>query len=392
MTKRIAIVGKGTAGVTAAVHFQRFFPEHEIVWYFDSSVPTQSVGEGSTLELPKNLWNGVGFSNTELKNVNGSYKTGVYKVNWGPKGENFYSEFPPPNIGYHFSAVELQSYLLEKLKDRVTVVDQNVDYKKVDADFVFNASGTPKTFENFYKSEYIPLNAAYVVQCPQDRPLFDYTLANARKHGWVFGIPLQNRLSFGYMYNKDISSEEEIREDLQDLIDQYKVKPEGEPNKLTFNNYYRKENFESGGRVAHSGNASFFLEPLEATSIGTMDRIQRMAFDIWSGNKSHQQANEEYLNFLNRTELVIMMHYAAGSAHKSDFWDYAQERGEKKLKEASKDPDFRNMYKLVRQLPSMNLAPVAPNFPEYGPWWAGAFYQNIKGLGLEKTLDKLVRF
>ena len=387
LKKKIAVIGKGTAGSQAVAHFNRFFPEHEISWYFDPEIPVQSVGEGSTLDFPANLYQNLGFYGRDLRKVNGTPKFGIYKENWGKDKKSFFHDFAPPQVSYHFSATELQDFVYEQMKDEVNVVKENVDIYNLDADFVFNASGKPKSFEKFNLSSYIPVNAAYVVQCPWDGPKFDYTLCIAKKHGWVFGIPLQNRCSIGYIYNKDITSEDEIKEDIQEVIDQYQLKPEGSPNKLEFSNYYRKENYEDNGRIIHSGNSSFFLEPLEATSVGTMDHIQRVAFDVWSGTTSHQVANFQYTQLLERTELVIMLHYAAGSQFKTDFWEYAQDKGQESIKNSLSDPDFNKLYNTVKAIEDVRFTPGG--YPEYGPWWLGAFVQNFEGLGLYQTIDKL---
>jgi tryptophan halogenase len=389
--KRIAVVGKGTAGSQAASHFNRFFPEAEIVWYFDSKKPVQSVGEGSTLELPVNLYNNIGFFNTDLPKINGTFKTGIYKENWGKRGNNFFHDFPPPQASYHFSAVELQDYIFNYLKNKIRIEDKNVDYKNLDADFVFNASGRPENFDNFHISEYIPVNAAHVVQCNWDYPRFDYTLAIAKPHGWIFGIPLQNRCSIGYIYNSDISSVEDLQKDMEDVFEEYGLTPSSDPNNLKFNNYYKKQNYELSGRIVHSGNASFFLEPLEATSIGTMDRVQRAAFDVWNGFKKAEVANKEYQDFMDKTELVIMLHYFAGSAFDTEFWRYAKEKAEKKIKGVAKDDHFKEICNIANQVSEMRYSPNSSNFPEYGPWWSGAFVQNFYGLGILDELNKIIR-
>lgn len=386
MSKRkIAIVGKGTAGSLAAAHFTRYLSEDaEIDWYFDPNKPTQSVGEGSTLNLPKNLFDTIGFTHGELAKIKGTFKTGIYKENWGTKNKNFFHDFSPPSSAYHFNAVELQNYLIKSLENKLNIIEQAVDYTDVDADFVLNASGVPQSFDDFHTSDYIPVNTAYITQCYWDRPEFDYTLTIAMKHGWIFGIPLQNRCSIGYLYNSDITRKEEILEDVQQIFQRYNLVPSNDTNSLNFKNYYRKSNFIQGGRVAHTGNASFFLEPLEATSIGFMDHIQRSAFEIWTGGISVQQANENYLSLINQIEFVIMMHYAAGSSFKSDFWSYAQERGMQKIKNTSDDKKLKEMYKSIAKVDRPELADRSVD--EYGLWWQGSFIQNIQGLGIERVM------
>jgi tryptophan halogenase len=385
--KRIAVVGKGTAGSQAVIHFARFFPDSDITWYFDPNIPTQSVGEGSTLALPTNLFNNIGFIHEDLKKINGTFKSGIYKENWGKNCNGFMHSFPPPSSGYHFNAIELQDYIYNKVKSEVSIVEKRIDYNNIDADFVFNASGKPDSQDDLYESNFIPVNAAYITQCYWDYPRFDYTLTIAGKYGWIFGIPLQNRCSIGYIYNSEINTEEQIAEDVKEVFEKYNLSPSTDTNSLKFKNYFRKKNYENNGKLVHSGNASFFLEPLEATSVYTMDTIQRASFDIWSGNKSAFDANREYVNTLNQIELMIMMHYAAGSKFDTEFWLYAQERGIKRLELASKDQHLKEIYRSIKNIKSINFAPK--NIPDYGSWWAGSFFQNINGLGLNDKMNKL---
>ena len=53
--KKLSIIGRGTAGCLNAIHFRHRIPDIDIDWYFDPKKPQQSVGEGSTLSLPRLL-------------------------------------------------------------------------------------------------------------------------------------------------------------------------------------------------------------------------------------------------------------------------------------------------------------------------------------------------
>jgi hypothetical protein len=381
--KRIAIVGKGTAGSQSAAHFARWFEGSEIVWYFDSSVPVQAVGEGSVLSFPRNLFDNIGFTHSDLKKIDGTFKTGVFKKGWG-KGDEFFHDFPPPNVSYHFNAVALQDYVADALKDKVKIKDESVDYRNIDADFVLNASGKPSSYDDFYISDYIPVNAASVFHCEWDEPRFDYTLAIARPYGWVFGVPLQNRCAIGYLYNEQINSEEEVAADVEAVLSEYGLEV-SRVAKFSFKNYYRRNNTEQMGRIFHNGNASFFLEPLEATSVGVMNTIQRSATDFWMGNSSLSYAENLYLQKINETETMIMMHYAAGSVFDTPFWNYAKERGIKKIEDSRFDGALREIY--TRSVYSASLE-KASHEEGYSVWWEGSFIQNVAGLGIKPLMDK----
>lgn len=390
--KKIAVIGKGTAGSQAVAHLYRHFPEAEIFWHFDPNKPAWAVGEGSQTQLPKNLFRNIGFTTQDLIKINGTLKTGILKENWGPSGEQFFHNFPNGSVGYHFSATELQNQIYSMVKDRVEIVEGETNYMDLDVDFVMNASGKPSSLKNFYVSDYIPVNSAYVTQCYWDFPKFNHTLTIAGRHGWVFGIPLQNRCSIGYVYNKKISSIDEIKIELEEIFNKYGLTPSSTTSEVSFASYYRPDTFEE--RVVHNGNSSFFLEPLEATSIASMDFIQKTAVNVWNGNDSVSQANKHFVNLMDQIELMIMLHYASGSRFKTPFWECAQEKGIKKLESKASDQHFRSMYEAVkkfRNFRDIRFAPGIDEIGEYGTWPAASYIENLNGLKLFDTIEKIFK-
>lgn len=380
MMKKLAIIGRGTAGCLAVTHYLKY-TNWDIEWYFDDNIKPQSVGEGSDFVLPRELRQNIGFLYNDLDKFDGSIKLGIHKENWGT-GTTFLHSFDPPSIALHFSAVKMQDYIISKVRDnpRLTIHNKNITYDELDCDFIMDCSGAPSSYEDFNTVADVPVNAAYVVQCPWERARFNHTLTLARPYGWVFGIPLADRCSFGYLYNKDITSNSDVVDDLlNNVIPQYDVVP-GDTNNTTFGNYYRKKNFD--GRVCYNGNASFFLEPLEATSISTMNFINRLAYDNWMGEgRAQQEINNEYSAYVNCTLDIIMMHYAAGSTFDDEFWKIARERGAKYLKRIVTNPLIN------KRLLGDNSIEV-----HHGPWGENSFDQNIRGLGLDKKFKSMARY
>lgn len=374
--KRIVVIGNGTAGMLTVMHYLKWADNSEIDLYFDPSIKPQSVGEGANLILPKNLGECLSFTYTDLENINGTLKYGIKKSGWTEK--EYTHHFLPGNVSYHFSAVELQNFILSTIKNRINIVEKNVNSSDIDADLIIDCSGTPKNYDDFYMSECIPVNSVYVTPCYWDVPRFNYTLTIARPYGWVFGIPLKNRCSIGYMYNHNINNLEEIKEDVKNVFTQYNLIPGSETNQFNFKNYYRKTNFTE--RVAYNGNCSFFLEPMEATSISTMDIIQRLTFDVHFLGMPIEIANKRYLEVIDEIENVIMLHYLTGSTYDTNFWDFAKHRAEKKLSSAMKDSKFVKMIS-----PGMEENTFA-----YGSWGYPSFQENIKGLGIYDRLLKLI--
>ena len=379
--KKITVIGAGTAGVLSLSHFLRW-TDWEIEWYNDTSIKPQAVGEGSTLDLPQNLYFYHNFRFDDLEKIDGTYKLGIRKKYWGELGKDFIHYFPPGSGAYHFNAVKLQNYIRERVSSnpRVRHVDGHVStYDQIDSNYIMDCSGKPNNYDDFEMSDFIPVNSVYVTQCWWDHAEFNYTLAIARPYGWVFGIPLQNRCSIGYMYNNNINTLDQVKEDVQHIFEEFRLTPSDTTNAFSFKNYYRKKNFD--GRVAYNGNASFFLEPLEATSIGFMDKINRRAFDVWNDYKDLEAANIFYTQKVKEIENVIMLHYAAGSVFDTEFWHWAQERGQRNISSLLNNRVFKLM--LASATGNMYEDMDDDGDKNYGTWARFSFQQNFQGLGLK---------
>jgi hypothetical protein len=387
MKKRIAIVGRGTAGSQAIIHYLKYMSNCEIQWYFDSTILTQSVGEGSTLTLPKNLFGNLNFNYSNFDEIDATLKTGIYKSGWGKSGKNFLHSFIPPEVSIHFNAKSLQDFIFERIKDKVSIFDETINVNKIDADYIMDCSGKPKDYNLFYESSFIPVNSAHITQCYWEYPRFQYTLTIARPYGWVFGIPLKNRCSIGYLFNKNINNIEDIKTDVLEIFNDYNLIPSENTNYLEFKNYYRKNNYEE--RIIHNGNSSFFLEPLEATSIELMNNIQRSSFDLWNNNSSLDYLNKTYHKNILQIETMIMLHYFSGSIYDTTFWKFAKKMGKKCIEKSLKcDNDFSRMIKYSINRNQMNMC---DNNLSYGTWWEGSFIQNINGLGIKEDLLSILK-
>jgi hypothetical protein len=384
--KKITVLGGGNAGVTAVSHFLRW-SDFEIDWISDSSTPAVPVGE-STLHSFTKIMSGINFRYENLKEIDGTVKLGIYKENWCDQPENtpFYESFFTGTIAFHISANTLQSYLQNFLKDQVNIIDKKItNTDEIDSDFIIDCRGFPKDYEDCNVSDYINVNTAYVTQCYWDYPKYDYTLTIARPYGWCFGIPLQNRLSIGYLYNSNINTLEEVKADVQNVFDRFGVTPSEDTVFLPFKSFYRKQNFTN--RIGYSGNSSFFLEPLEATSIDFMDSINRSAWEITHNTTTVNEANNLYIKKIEQIQTIIMLHYINGSAFNTDFWEFAKDRSNKRIEDALKnDPDF---VELVQRARSWSSAKDSEKLFVYGSWEPFLLRYNMLNLGLDKHIKAI---
>lgn len=396
MYRKVAILGRGTAGALSTSFFaNNFLSNHtEIEWYYDPNIPTRAVGEGADLSFTGALRKNLNFFHTDLFKLDGTYKSGIYKSGWNSNGSDFYHNFYPPTIAYHFNALKLQDFIYDKVinnqfNSKIKIIEKNISANEIDADFVMDCSGAPEQSElktNFLQMKYIPTNAVHVTQCFWDYPKFQYTIAEAVSHGWVFLIPLQNRCSVGYLYNHVITDLDIIKDDVKQIFEKYNLNPSENTNSFYYDNYIRKQNFNQN--IAYNGNASFFLEPLEATSISTMITIYQQAEMLWSNHITVDMANEKYYNYLVEIQNMIALHYFAGSKFKTPFWDFASQQANECIELALKTNKFYNVIK--NSLNSKNLIEDNIYDIEYSTWWIGSFIENIKGLGIEKKLINMI--
>jgi hypothetical protein len=232
----------------------------------------------------------------------------------------------------------------------------------------------------------IPVNSSYITQCYWDKPAFEYTNTVAMEHGWVFMVPLQNRCSVGYLYNSSISSEAEVAEDVKNIFKRFNLTPSKETNSVSFSNYYRKENFT--WNTGYNGNASFFAEPLEATTIGNVITTAHSSIHILFNPAHAETMNTKYLKTQSETEVMIAFNYLMGSKHKSKFWEFAKNNSEEFLKETLDKEKLKGILHFYENVKNNTYYSSMPE-PYYGTWPGVSWYQNIKGF---EAYDKLKSF
>lgn len=391
--KRIAILGNGTAGCVAAsqLTLHQSSSEYELVWYYSPKVQAQSVGEGSILGFPQLNRESLDWGYKELKKIDGTFKHGIRKINWGGSGD-FIHPFPLDSCGLHFNATKFQKYAQKTLASRGTLIEKHIeDHNQIDCDHIIDCSGSPKQYSDYNISPYIPVNAAYVTQCYWEYPRFDYTLTIARPYGWVFGIPLQNRCSIGYLYDQNINSLEEVKEDVKSIFSDYNLTPSQDVRSLSFKNYYRKQNFSK--RVTYNGNASFFLEPIEATSVGMMMDINLKSLGIVFKEFDVEEQNFLYNEYTKEIQFMIMLHYLAGSKFNTKFWEIAQQKAQK-IFEKDVPINFKKVYERCKYYQDIGRTNIMSNeidpFINVAQWSIESFNINLKELNLYNKIDKLL--
>tara|TARA_R110000868_G_scaffold258129_1_gene515363 strand:+ start:1257 stop:2717 length:1461 start_codon:yes stop_codon:yes gene_type:complete len=335
---KITVVGGGTAGCIAALILKTKFPHKNVQIIESSNIGIVGVGESSTehwSEFCKFV--GINQLDAIL-HANATFKIGVYFKNWSsedfmhsinpiysatdssyfykyayiisnnlpaknlqsPKTwknqfslSNFNNKNDSPVNQYHFDTFSLNKFLHREcikrniltIRDDLIEVDLcnetgnitsvNSKENKYESDFFIDCSGfnkfiMEKTYNIPWKSysEYLPLNSAIAFPTEEMEEYNKYTLSTARNAGWSWTIPVQGRTGNGYVYSDCFINKDEAHHEMEkcydkslNIVKEFKFNP-GRLEKSWHKNCYAV------------GLSQSFVEPLEATSIGSV--IQQM--------------------------------------------------------------------------------------------------------------------
>ncbi len=368
--RKVAVVGRGTAGSLAAASVTRLHPDgdHELHHIYDSRIPVIGVGEGSWPSLVRELQQLTNLPHdTVQQRLSGTRKYGVAFEGWGRRDRDFTHYFTPQQVSYayHLSADLMADLLHEDTRARhidakvldITRVNGGARVEFEDRpperyDLVFDARGFPRELHpgRHIDLPFIPTDMAVIRRCPavfgeeRDGPVLQhtYTRAVARPHGWVFVIPLTAHTSYGYVFNGDLSSLAEVESDFDRLLKADGV-PEFEQRAVIgFPNFVHRRIYD--GAVARIGNAAAFMEPLEATAIVSAQlQIGMVLRTRLSRPPEHLErdapvVNRFLVNNVLRYGLFVGWHYSCGSRYDSRFWRHARDRAWPRHRKAA-DPE-----------------------------------------------------
>jgi len=379
----VIILGGGTAGLTTALILKTNHPDLEITVIESSDLGIVGVGEGST-EHWNHFINYVGISIEELLDEAGAtFKTGILFDNWNGDNKhywhnayNLYNLTLPNNLSgiyayliannydptafvpavvennefidnsqisqYHFDTFKLNDFLHKKCREKnikfvdaiIETVNKSSDgyiSELIDtnnqthsADFFIDCSGVRKvimkhlgvTWKEF--TEYLPVNRAIAFQTEREEALDSFTTSTALSSGWKWKIPVQERVGNGYVFNDSFITVDQAIEEVElKLGHPINVGRDIKfvPGKL---DYFMKKN------CLAIGLSAFFVEPLEASSIGAS--IQQAFYfggligNFVRGDESveklyNKKVNEMFDNIVD----FVQIHYLT-KRKDSEFW------------------------------------------------------------------------
>jgi tryptophan halogenase len=377
--KKICIVGAGTAGLVSALILKTRFPSWKIDVIYSDKIGIVGVGEGST-EHWEEFMNFVGITHEQLfKEVDSTCKSGIMFKGWGSKDyiqnisaplnmrvgkypavyaklisdgvepkelqnvNNWDSmvdeEVVCPTRQFHFNTFKLHDFLMRQCEQRgIGLIEdeigevacrgqQEITWVKgrettYEYDFYIDSTGFRKELISRLGAEWVSyedyLHVNSAIMFPLENEEYNmWTTAQAMKYGWMFTIPVWGRTGNGYIYDGDyITKEQAIQEVEQFLGRKVEVAKE-----LKFTPG-RLDKFWIGNCLS-VGLSSSFVEPLEASSIGsTIQQIFMFVNDI-AGDYNQSvidRYNDQYSRVMDNIRDFIVLHYLC-DRNDTEFWE-----------------------------------------------------------------------
>lgn len=186
--------------------------------------------------------------------------------------------------------------------------------KCIPCDFVFDCTGfhrliIGKLFDSPWKSymNQLKVKQAITFQIPQDsEKIKPYTRAISMKYGWMWMIPLQNRIGCGYNYDTDFITADEAQKEVEEFLGmEINIGKKVDYNAGAYEKVWIKN-------CIAVGLSSGFTEPIEATSIfNALNQLYFLNRPFFTNflqsedeymceiyNKQTLQMNDDVLDFL----------------------------------------------------------------------------------------------
>jgi tryptophan halogenase len=296
-----------------------------------------------------------------------------YTLSWGPmltSNNKFMSEYAGFQLGagmnaYHIDAGLFGAYLRKYTVDRVNniigtvsdvkVVEGNVDRlvledgTEIRADLFIDCSGFKRLLASKVDqhltsfSDILKNDSAWAVRVPYidiRREMEHSTNATTLSSGWVWNIPLFNRIGTGYVYSSQFQSKEQALEEYKDFLTMPRNGSGASLSKdiieeLDFFHVDVKPQVSKTpwtGNVVSIGLTSGFVEPLGSTGLhltieGVLNLISTLG-SVSGGitNIFRQEFNElmykEWKTFAN----YISLHFALSRRYDTPYWRYISDK------------------------------------------------------------------
>lgn len=365
-SKKITIIGAGNAGCISALSLLENKYEDsdsnigEIEIIYDPEAPIERVGQASVVDVHQLMFKMLDMNWFSKNLIKATPKTGVRYKDWGDFNHNFFHPFNEGNVACHFVPKLLSQAVLDQndFNVKTTRVDSS---DEIDSDFVIDCRGKPSDMSQYNDVKH-PLNSALLCEEEHSGENIYYTGHVATPHGWTFVIPNVDTISFGYLFNSNITSRAEA---LQDFRERFLLK--NTPTELSFETYLAK-NIWQDERTILNGNNYCFIEPLEATSTSIYRIVTENLISHIDGFYTKDDVQNHSEKLFSECAYFVNRHYKFGSKFNTPFWDYA------KTLETPQCEKYQEIIKTIGHWDALRLANYNPKPNDnldltYGTWY-----------------------
>jgi len=156
-----------------------------------------------------------------------------------------------------------------------------------------------------------------------DEPILPYTTAETMDSGWCWQIEHEHQINRGYVYCSRFISDDQARDEF--LRKNPKIGKE--PRFVKFQSGGYKRNWV--GNVVGVGNASGFVEPLEATALGilvlTINSIAELLREGFLSDGLRSAHNGLVRELWEETRDFLALHYKCNTRLDTEFWQHCRE-------------------------------------------------------------------
>ena len=370
--KRLGVIGVGSAGILALTHFCTWLGnDWDIVSIHNPDKPILGIGESTNGGFVGLLEKGTHFAlghKEDLKELDATLKFGSRFKNW--REQTWLNPLLDGNTAIHFNSFNFKDFAYKRLHkhwpQKFKVIEGDVksldnyphkvvvdvDGTKEEFDWVIDCMGYPKDLSSYVQPNCTPVNRC-IIHNVKDYDLEYETDHIATPHGWMFGVPLISRKTYGYLFNDNYTTVEEATENMKEILGVDEV----DGKEYLFRCYYTPKMIE--GRICKCGNKALFFEPLVANSIFLYILGVRMFFDHIMENVPAAELNARYVQAIQEMEDVISYYYQGGSIYESKFWDYATKMTRERLQERM---HFKNLWSQYSNLKSQGALHYGPTY------------------------------
>lgn len=349
---KIAVIGGGTGGVVTVSSLCSHLPSWcKVDCIYDPNLPTFGVGESLNHSFLQVLRKATNYSIPfDLEESDAKVKHGIMLSDW-KKGDGY---IPLSVNGLHMNTHKLRDFVFKRIHkfwgkkfseihSNVLDIKQNkeevivkINDKNLKYDYVFDCRGTQDIDDTYEIPNSISVDSVILNIC--EKPIeLDYTYHITHKNGWLFGIPINTRTTWGYLFNRKITSENDAVKDCSNFLKTNRITSKYIDRNflkenvkiLYFQHYYSKKCID--GRIIRNGNKLYTFEPLHGYAVPVFLNICDYFLSYIFKDITEEQFNLKYRKLLSSLEELICFHYHKGSIYNTEFWKYAKERSIKRL-------------------------------------------------------------